>query len=146
MTNTLKRFACVTKLDNCKLHVCVLCVAGGPRSRRTWCWGEYTVWSWEERLTGEWRKLHNDEIYILQAVVLQTSLRRSDKDIYTYKMGGECNMHGRDGNSYKILAGNPECKPRYRWKKLLNVTQTSMVWGWLDKRFVVRRVETAIVL
>jgi hypothetical protein len=34
-------------------------------------------------------------------------------------MGGECNMHGQDGNLFKILARNPECKPRYRWKNII---------------------------
>jgi hypothetical protein len=80
---------------------------------------EGNVWRREGRLTGEWRKLHNEEIYSLQAAVLQTSLIRSDKDIHTYEMGGECNMHGRDENSYKILARNPECKPRHRWKVII---------------------------
>jgi hypothetical protein len=57
----------------------------------------------------------------LQAAVLQTSLMLSHKDIRIYEKGGEYNVHGRDGNSYKILARNLECKPRYRWKNIIKL-------------------------
>jgi len=53
----------------------------------------------------------------LQAAVRQTSLMRSD--IHTYEMGGEWHTLGRDGNTYKSLARNPECKPRHIWKDII---------------------------
>jgi hypothetical protein len=39
--------------------------------------------------------------------------------MYIHENGGECNMRGRDGNTYKILARNPECEPRHRWKDII---------------------------
>jgi len=100
---------------NCMCVYCVWQVAYGLGEQGA----EGNIWIWEGRLRGEWRKLHNEEIYSFQAALLQTSLMRSDKDIHTYEMGGECNMHWRDGNSYKMLARNPECKPRHRWKDII---------------------------
>jgi hypothetical protein len=34
-------------------------------------------------------------------------------------LGRESNMHGRDGNTYKILVINPECKTGHRWEGII---------------------------
>jgi hypothetical protein len=70
---------------------------------------------WDE-VTGEWRKLHNEELHNLYSspnIIRQIKLRRM-------RWVGHVACVGEDGNVYKVLVGNPKGKkplgrPRHRW-------------------------------
>jgi hypothetical protein len=71
---------------------------------------------WDE-VTGEWRKLHNEELHNLYSspnIIRQIKLRRMRWVGHVAHVGG-------DGNVYKVLVGNPKGKkplgrPRHRWE------------------------------
>jgi hypothetical protein len=69
-----------------------------------------------DKVTGDCRKLHNDELHNLRS---SPSYNYSDR-VKTDEMGRACNTNGDNRNAYGILAGSPEGKrplgrPRRRW-------------------------------
>jgi len=57
-----------------------------------------------DEITGEWRRLHNEELYLLNCspnIVLVTKLR---------KMGGTCRTIGERRGVYRVLVGRHEEK------------------------------------
>jgi hypothetical protein len=65
-------------------------------------------------VTGEWRKLHNEELNDLYFS------RASDK-IEKNEIGGACSSDGEGRGVYRVLVGKPEGKrplgrPRCRWE------------------------------
>jgi len=69
-----------------------------------------------DEVTGEWRRLHNDELndlYSLPNIVRVIKSRRIRRDEHVARMGEERGV-------YRVLAGKPEGKrslgrPRRRW-------------------------------
>jgi hypothetical protein len=70
-----------------------------------------------DKVTGEWRKLQNEEIHILYSssnIIRQIKSRRM-------RWAGHVARMGEDRKVYRVLAGKPEGKrplgkPRHRWE------------------------------
>jgi hypothetical protein len=70
-----------------------------------------------DEVTGEWRKLHNEERHILYSspnIIRQIKSRRMRWAVHVARMGEERNV-------YRVLMGKPEGKrplgrPRCRWE------------------------------
>jgi hypothetical protein len=70
-----------------------------------------------DEVTGEWRKLHNEELhnlYLSPDIIRQVRLRRM-------RWAGHVARMGEERKVYKVLVGNPEGKrplgrPRHRWE------------------------------
>jgi hypothetical protein len=70
-----------------------------------------------DEVTGEWRKLHNEELHNLYSspdIIRQVKLRRMGWAGHVARMGEEIKV-------YKVLVGKPEGKrplgrPRRRWE------------------------------
>jgi hypothetical protein len=70
-----------------------------------------------EEVTGEWRKLHNEELHILYSsrdIIRQIKSRRM-------RWAGHVTRMGEERNVYRVLMGKPEGnkplgRPRRRWE------------------------------
>jgi hypothetical protein len=75
-----------------------------------------------DEVTGEWRKLHNEELRDLYSLLSIIRMVKEDK------MGRACSMNGEKRNAYRLLVGKPEGKrPRTRW-----IDNIRMGWCGLD--------------
>jgi hypothetical protein len=68
-----------------------------------------------DEVTGEWRRLHNEE---LNALYYSPNIFQANKK---NKLGGACSTYGEGRGAYRILVGRPEGrrslgKPRRRWE------------------------------
>ncbi|KAJ4448460.1 hypothetical protein ANN_10476 [Periplaneta americana] len=65
------------------------------------------VWNWErDEVTGEWRKLHNAELYALYSspdIIRNIKSRR-------LRWAGHVARMGESRNAYRVLVGRPEGK------------------------------------
>ena len=83
-----------------------------------------------DKVTGEWRKLHNEELsdlYSLPNIVRVVKSRRM-------RWAGHVARMGEGRGVYRVLVGKPEGKrqlgrPRRRWEKWEGVVGTG--WSWL---------------
>jgi hypothetical protein len=84
-----------------------------------------------DEVTGEWRKLHNEELHTLY----------SSPDIISQvkanAVGGACGTHGRGEKMYKVLVGKPEGKrplgrPRRRWEHRIRMDLREIGLGGVD--------------
>jgi hypothetical protein len=81
-------------------------------------------------LTGEWRKLHNEELHILYSsphIIRQIKSRRM-------RWAGHVARMGEDRNVYRVLMGKPEGKrplerPRRRWEDGIRMDLREIGWG-----------------
>jgi hypothetical protein len=84
-------------------------------------------------VTGEWRKLHNEELHILYSsanIIRQIKSRRMRWAGHVARMGEETNV-------YKVLMGKPEGKrpfgrPRRRWVEGIRMHLRENGWGSVD--------------
>ena len=84
---------------------------------------------WDE-VTGEWRKLHNEELrdlYSLPNIVQVVKSRRMRWAGHVVRMGEGRGVH-------RVLVGKPEGKrplgrPRRRWED--NIERVETGWSWL---------------
>jgi hypothetical protein len=76
------------------------------------------IWAWVDEVTGEWRKLHNEQLndlYSLPSIVRVVKLRRMRWTGHVARMAEERGVH-------RVLVGKPEGKrplgrPRHRWEE-----------------------------
>jgi hypothetical protein len=85
----------------------------------------------EDEVTGEWRKLHNEEFHILYSspnIIWQIKSRRMRWAGHVARMGEETKV-------YKVLMGKPEGKRplrRSRWEDGIRMNLREIVWGSVD--------------
>jgi hypothetical protein len=85
-----------------------------------------------DEVTGEWRKLHNEE--------LQNLYSSSDiiRQVKANEVGRACGTHGREGRKvYKVLVRNPEGKrplgrPRRKWEDGIRMDLGEIGMGDVD--------------
>jgi hypothetical protein len=86
-----------------------------------------------EEVTGEWRKLHNEELHNLYSypdIIRQVKSRRM-------RWAGHVARMGEDRKLYKVLVGNPKGKrplgrPRHRWKDGIRMDLREIGLGGVD--------------
>jgi hypothetical protein len=84
----------------------------------------------KDEVTGEWRKLHNEELRDLYS---SPSIIR----IIKLRMGGACSTNGEKKNAYRLLVGKPEGKrplgrPRRRWVDNIKMNLGEVGWSDVD--------------
>jgi hypothetical protein len=86
-----------------------------------------------DEVTGEWRKLHSEELHILYSspnIIRQIKSRR-------IRWAGHVARMGEGRNVYKVFIGKPEGKrplgrPRHRWEDGIRMDLREIGWGSVD--------------
>jgi hypothetical protein len=86
-----------------------------------------------DEVTGEWRKLYNEELdnlYSSPDIIMQIKSRRM-------RWAGHVARMGEERYVYKVLAGKPEGKrplgrPRRRWEDGIRMDLREIGWGSVD--------------
>jgi hypothetical protein len=83
-----------------------------------------------DKVTGEWRKLHNEELNDLYSS--PTIVRVIESKI---KWAGHVARMGEGRGVYRVLVGKPEGKrppgrPRHRWEDNINRSSGSGMWEY----------------
>jgi hypothetical protein len=86
-----------------------------------------------DNVTGEWRKLHSEELHILYSspnVIRQIKSRRMRWALHVARMREERNV-------YKVLVGKPEGvrplgRPRHRWVDGIRIDLREIGWGRVE--------------
>jgi hypothetical protein len=87
-----------------------------------------------DEVTGEWRKLHNEELrdlYSSPSIIIISKSRRM-------RWAGNVERIGGKRNAYKLLVGKPEGKrplgrPRRRWVDNIRMDLGEVGWGDVDR-------------
>jgi hypothetical protein len=86
-----------------------------------------------DEVTGEWRKLHSEELHILYSspdIIRQIKSRRM-------RWAGHVARMGEEKNVYRVLMGKPEGKrplgrPGHRWEDGIRMDLREIAWGSVD--------------
>jgi hypothetical protein len=86
-----------------------------------------------DEVTGEWRKLHNEELcdlYSSPSIIRIIKSRRM-------RWAGHVGRMGEKRNAYRLLVGKPEEKrplgrPRHRWVDNIRMDLGEVGWGEVD--------------
>jgi hypothetical protein len=86
-----------------------------------------------DKVTAEWRKLHNEELHILYSspnIIRQIKSRR-------IRWAGHVARMGEERNVYRVLMRKPEGKrlfgrPRRRWADGIRIYLREIGWGSVD--------------
>jgi hypothetical protein len=86
-----------------------------------------------DEVTGDWRKLHNEELRDLLSSPSIIRIIKSTKMIWA----GQVARMGEKKNAYRLLVGNPEGKrqlgrPRCRWVDNIRTDLGEVGWGDVD--------------
>ena len=81
-----------------------------------------------DEVTGEWRKLHNEEL---------NDLYSSGDQIEKNEMGGACSTYGGERGAYRVLVGKYEGRralgrPRLRWEDNIKMDLQEVGCGGMD--------------
>jgi hypothetical protein len=84
-------------------------------------------------VTGEWRKLHNEELHDLYSSPSIIRIKKSRR----MRWEGHVVRMGEKRNAYRLLVGKPEGKrplgrPRYRWVDNIRMDFVEVGWGDVD--------------
>jgi hypothetical protein len=87
----------------------------------------------KDDVTGDWRKLHNEELYNLHSspnIIRMIKSRRMRLARHAARMG-------EPRNAYRILVGNPQGKgplgrPKRRWVHNIKMDLREMGWDGMD--------------
>jgi len=86
-----------------------------------------------DKLTGDWRKLHNEEqndLFSLPNIFLGHQIENNE-------ICRACSTHGVRRGAYRVLLGKPEGKsslgkPRHRWEDNIKMDLQDGGWGGMD--------------
>jgi hypothetical protein len=86
-----------------------------------------------DEVTGEWRKLHNEELHDLYS---SPSIIRIIK-ARMKRWAGHIDQMGEKRNTYRLLVGTPERRrplgrPRHRWLDNIRMDLVEVGWGDMD--------------
>jgi hypothetical protein len=86
-----------------------------------------------DEVTGDWRKLHNEELHNLYSSPSIIRMMKSRRMRWTGHVAGM----GEKRNAYRILVGKPEGKrplgrPRLRWVDNIKIDLRETGWDGLD--------------
>jgi hypothetical protein len=86
-----------------------------------------------DEVTGEWRKLHNEELHDLYSSSSIIRIIKSRK----MRWAGHVAQMGEKRNAYRLLVGKPEGKrplgrPRRRWVNNIRMDLGEVGWGDVD--------------
>jgi hypothetical protein len=88
-----------------------------------------------DEVTGEWRKLHNEELHDLYSSPSIIRIIKSRR----MRWAGHVARMGEKRNAYRLLVGKPEGKrplgrPRRRWVDNIRMDLGEVGWGddWID--------------
>jgi hypothetical protein len=86
-----------------------------------------------DEVTGEWRKLHNEELRDLYSSPYIIRIIKSRR----MRWAGHVVLMGDKKNAYRLLAGKPEGKgplgrPRSRWADNIRMDLGEVEWGDVD--------------
>ena len=125
-------------LFNCGLLLCILCRSQWPRGLRRRSAAARRLRLWVRippAVTGEWKKLHNEELrdlYSLPDIVRVVKSRRMRWAGHVARMGEGRGVH-------RVLVGKPEGKrplgrPRLRWEDNIKVDLKEVRGGgdWME--------------
>jgi hypothetical protein len=84
-------------------------------------------------VTGEWRKLHNEELHDLYSSPSIIRIIKSKR----MRWAGHVVRMGENRNAYRLLVGKPEGKrllgrPRRRWVNNIRIYFQVVGWGDVD--------------
>jgi hypothetical protein len=86
-----------------------------------------------DEVTGEWRKLHNEELRDLYSSSSIIRIIKSKR----MRWAGHVARIGEKRNAYRLLVGKPEGKrplgrPRCRWVDNIRMVLGEVEWGYVD--------------
>jgi len=89
-----------------------------------------TFWASRDEVRGEWRRLRNEEFYILYGSPNFIWVIKSRRMRWAKRLA---RMEDKRG-AYRVLVGRPDGKrpleiPRYRWKYKIKMDLQEMGWG-----------------
>jgi hypothetical protein len=84
-------------------------------------------------VTGEWRRLHNEELRDLHSAPSIIRIIKSRR----MRWAGQVARMGEKRNAYRLLAGKPEGRrplgrPRCRWVDIIRMDLGEVGWGDVD--------------
>jgi hypothetical protein len=90
-----------------------------------------------DEVTGDWRKLHNEELHNLYSSPSIIRVIKSRR----MKWAGHVTRMGEKRNACRILVGKPEGKrplgrPRLRWVNNIKMDFREIVWNGVDRIYM----------
>jgi hypothetical protein len=81
-----------------------------------------------DEVTGEWRKLHNEELHDLYSSPSIIRIRKARR----VRCAGHVARMGEKRNAYRLLVGKPEGRRPHRWLDNIRMDLGEVGWGDVD--------------